>query len=142
MVAYGTAGQTSVMIVRCADRSCGQTSAEHAQVAVLADDAWPGLAGLGFDPDGHVIAVLAGKAPESPDGLHLQVGRPAMPRVISVTCGDDRCERRTTRAWNEVSPDGRELFAWPVIMPGGRLAILEEDAQGARLVACEHHCAG
>jgi len=62
--------------------------------------------------------------------------------VISVTCGDDRCERRTTQSWNEVSPDGRELLAWPVIMPGGRLAILEEDAQGARLIACEHHYTG
>ncbi|MEV0270814.1 hypothetical protein AB0H43_18675 [Hamadaea sp. NPDC050747] len=142
VVAYGTTGQTSLTVVRCADRACEHTSTEHGEVAALVDGEWPGLVGLGFDRDGRVVAVLAGRPHATPAGLHVRVGRASRPRVISVTCGDDSCERRTTRAWNEIAADGGDLRAWPVPMPDGHLAILQEDSRGARLITCEHHCEG
>jgi len=141
VVAYGTAGQPIVNVIRCADRTCGRASTENSQVDVPGENP-PGLVGLGFDRDGRPVAVLAGKTPETPAGVRIQFGRTPRPRVISVTCHDDRCAARTTRAWNEISPDGGDLRAWAVAMPDGHLAILLEDARGARLITCEEHCEG
>ncbi|MCP2324854.1 hypothetical protein HDA40_003361 [Hamadaea flava] len=142
VIAYGSVGSATVFLVRCADQACGSTTMDPSDVAVDVDGAWPGLVGLGFDGDAHVVAVLAGKTPPPPAGLRIRVGRTPRARVISITCGDERCLRRTTRAWNEIADDGGDLRAWPVSMPDGHLAILQEDARGARLITCEHHCEG
>jgi hypothetical protein len=143
-VAFSPGSGTRLTVVRCADHACSQRSEEYGILLGLGHgdgDATPVVVGLGFDPGGQVVAVLAGHPQPAPARLHVQVGRAAQPRVISVTCADDRCERHATRAWNEVDPDAWGLHAWPVTLPDGRPALIEEDSQGARLIACERNCA-
>ncbi|NUR73530.1 MAG: hypothetical protein HOU81_22145 [Hamadaea sp.] len=142
MIAYAHQDGRGFEVVRCADRDCTRHTQEYGEAGTLGGEEDLTIVGLGFDRDGRPVAVLAGKTPPTPSGLHVRMGREPRPRVISVTCEDDSCSRRTTRAWNEISDDGGDLRAWPVSMPDGHLAILQEDVRGARLITCRHHCEG
>ncbi|MEV6969511.1 hypothetical protein AB0M47_30800 [Hamadaea sp. NPDC051192] len=142
VIAYARSARQGFDLVRCADQDCTAHTPDFGSMITPGGPEDPRIVGLGFGPDAKVIAVLAGKTPSARAGLRIRVGRAPRARVISITCDDDRCLRRTSRAWNEIADDGGDLRAWPVPMPDGHLAILQEDARGARLITCEHHCEG
>jgi hypothetical protein len=125
-------------VVRCADDACVGNTHEQANMAVLVGNAWPTLAGLGFDGQGRLMGALAGPRDPGP-AADIVTEDPA---VVTVTCRDDRCEQRDVRRWHQLDPKHWHAGIQPVALADGSLILVDHERYDnvTSVIQCESHC--
>jgi hypothetical protein len=125
-------------VVRCADDACARTADEQANMQVRVGEAWPTLAGLGFDGQGRLVGALAGPRDTVPAAGIVS----ADPAVVTVTCRDDRCEQRDVQRWHQLDPKQWHTGIQPVALANGSLILVDHEPYNnvASVIQCESHC--